>query len=137
MADLASRYRLFVVRASGRTEIHATDVSLDPSKDKTRVYTTGVSQTARGMRSGKIQVSGELTFPVDVEGGKFEVPWHQMWRDNEKFALVGMRKGAVGQIDFEVLDCEVTSPGESHGAEDGESTLTVAFEALDYNGELP
>ncbi len=136
MPDLVSKHRLFLIRAAGETELtRVTDLSVDVEREKTKVFTTGQQQVARGMRSGPLSATGELTIVVDAEGGNFQVPWYEMHRNNETFSLIGMRKGQFEQIDYEVNDCEIQSISDSFGAEDGESTLTISFEAIDYRGQ--
>ena len=136
MADLVSRYRIFAIRSIGREELkRVTDFSVDATKSKTRVFTTGLEQTARGIRSGPIAVNGELTIVIDAEGGNFQLPWYQMMKNNEVFAFIVMRKGAAEQIDFEVLDAEISDISDSHSAEEGESTLSISWEGIDFNGQ--
>lgn len=140
MPDLVSKHRIFAIRgaigAPSRTELErVTDLSVDVEREKTKVFTTGLQQVARGMRSGPLQVSGELTIVIDAEGGNFQLPWYQMHRNNEIWSIIGMRKGQFEQIDYEILDMEIQSISDSHSAEDGESTLTISFEAIDYRGQ--
>lgn len=131
MADYANNYRLFMIRAEGRVELqNVVEYSDDIEKEKAKIFTTSSPKSARGMRSGPSSGSGELTIAVDAEPGNFQVPWYKMLDSNEQFSIVKMRKGATAQIDATLLDCEITTIGDSHNPEDGESQLAISFEYL-------